>query len=166
MLFRKAALYRGSHSRLFAIYQDLAFVLPSEDREVTSEKVLCHNLIPLMEDRIPAVSSPIHTLYRIQTHTIEWYMLLQTRHYIDQVTDLSSVLQHLMFGIKHTGKKQRPDDLFKRDLGYINITLFSTSNTKRKKFKNFSQHLHRAEPFGGIWQSLSLIIKLTSSYGH
>jgi hypothetical protein len=71
VLFEKAALYRDNHSRLFAFYQDLAFVLTSEDREVASEKVLCHILIPLMEGRILAVSSPIHTLYCIKTNTIE-----------------------------------------------------------------------------------------------
>jgi hypothetical protein len=70
-LFINAAPSKGNNSRVFAIYQDLAFVLPSEFREAAAEKILCHNLIPLMEGRILAVSSPIHTLYHIQTHTIE-----------------------------------------------------------------------------------------------
>jgi len=71
VILENAALYRGNHSRLFAIYQDSAFVLPSEDREVASEKVLCHNLVPLMEGRILAVSSLIHTVNCIQIHKIE-----------------------------------------------------------------------------------------------
>jgi len=116
VLFENAALYRGNHSRLFAIYQDLAFVLPSEDREVASENLLCHNFIPLMEGRILAVSSSIHTLYCIQTHTIEWYVLQQTCHYIDQVTDLVLISPAPHVCIKHTGKKERRDGLFKRDL--------------------------------------------------
>jgi hypothetical protein len=71
MFFINAASYKGNHSRLFSIYQDLAFILPSEFRKAATEKLFCHSVIPLMEGRILAVFSPIHTIYHIQTHTIE-----------------------------------------------------------------------------------------------
>jgi hypothetical protein len=109
----------------------------------------------------PFIHYTVHRLIQSSDASYSRRAIVSTR-----IVIWPSILQYLMYRIKHFGKKERRDGLFKRDLRCWHIITLPIPNTKHTKFNNLSQHLHEAKYFLESWQSLTLTTKFYSFYGH